>query len=76
MERYCYSCDWYSLGVMLYELAERAYPYGEAPEFASVEDEFVNPKLVGDDGVTEVSLRSAQTHVGRCCSCQRLTICL
>ena len=48
--RYSYSVDWFSFGVVLYELREKAYPYGEAPQYEDLAAEFRQPALVGDDG--------------------------
>lgn len=50
-KKYSYSCDWFSLGVMLYELQERAYPYGPDPLYEDVMEEFVQPKLLSVKGV-------------------------
>ena len=47
---YSYSCDWFSFGVLLYELQEKAWPYGESPEYADVAAEFVQPKLLDSNG--------------------------
>jgi len=47
---YTCACDYYSYGVMLYELAEGCYPYGDDPAYESAQDEFVQPELVDDAG--------------------------
>lgn len=49
--QYTCACDFYSFGVTLFELAEKAFPYGPSPEYESLEDEFVSPALLGEDGV-------------------------
>jgi serine/threonine protein kinase len=48
------ACDWFSFGVMLYELQEKAYPFGAQPEYNDMASEFVQPRLLLDDGETEV----------------------
>ena len=49
--QYSCACDYFSFGVVLYELAEKAYPFGDYPEYTDVTDEFVQPELLGDDGI-------------------------
>ena len=53
-EWYGAECDWFSFGVMLYELQEKAYPFGEKPKFRDMATEFVNPELLSDDGHSEI----------------------
>ena len=38
----------------MYELTEKCYPYGDEPKYESVEAEYVQPDLLGDDGVIEI----------------------
>ena len=52
---YSSACDWFSLGVTLYVLAEKAYPFGLHPAYEDVSTEFVQPTLLADDRVTEVA---------------------
>jgi len=53
--RYGVQCDWFSFGVMLYELQEKEYPFGECPiAYRSMTDEYVQPVLLDDDGESEV----------------------
>lgn len=44
-QTYDATCDWFSLGTMLYELTEKAYPFGEDPEYEDVAHEFRQPDL-------------------------------
>ena len=53
-KKYGCECDWFSLGVMMYELCEGRYPYGDRPKYEDLNEEYVQPELLGDDGVTEV----------------------
>lgn len=48
--RYSYSVDYFSFGVMLYELTEKTFPFGRAPRFQDLELEFRQPTLAGPDG--------------------------
>ena len=48
---YSYSCDWYSYGVLLYELSEHEFPFGEEPAFENIGEEYRNPALLDADGV-------------------------
>lgn len=50
-QSYSYEVDWFSYGVVVYELCEQALPFGPEPMFESVEDEFRNPELIDEDGV-------------------------
>jgi len=43
-------CDWFSFGVLLYELQEKAFPFGEKPKYKDMDKEFVNPELLADNG--------------------------
>lgn len=43
---YGVNCDWYSLGTMLYELAEKAFPFGLEPEFEDPQEEYRQPDLI------------------------------
>jgi len=47
---YGVACDFFSFGVMLYELKEKKYPFGEEPKYENVEAEFVQPELVDESG--------------------------
>jgi len=49
-KRYGCECDYYSLGVVLYELAEKAFPFGLAPAYDDFELEFRSPSLIGGGG--------------------------
>lgn len=51
LEAYSYEADWFSYGVVVYELCEHAMPYGSDPLFVSLQDEFRNPLLLDEDGV-------------------------
>jgi len=51
---YDHNCDWFSFGVVMYELAEKAFPFGDFPVYESIEKEYIQPSLLGDDGETEV----------------------
>jgi len=51
---YGFACDWFSLGVLLYELQEKAWPFGASPVYTDVGNEFVNPLLLDVDGSTEI----------------------
>ena len=54
-KRYCYSCDWFSVGVLLYELAEKDVPFGEEPEYeTNFAAEYAQPALRAADGTSEV----------------------
>ena len=47
---YSHTVDWYSLGVVLYELSEQALPYGSDPSFENVQDEWRDPELTDESG--------------------------
>ena len=47
---YSAACDWYSLGTMLYELTEKAYPFGREPKYKDVAREFRQPGLRDEKG--------------------------
>ena len=47
-------CDWFSFGVLLYELQEKAWPFGDEPVYRDMASEFVQPQLLDDDGASEV----------------------
>ena len=49
-ESYDKMCDWFSFGVMLYELTDRKYPFGDDPEYEDMSAEFVQPKLLDESG--------------------------
>ena len=49
-----YACDWFSFGVLMYELQEKAWPFGDSPAYADIRTEFVLPALIDDDGKTEI----------------------
>ena len=44
-KRYSAPADWYTLGVLLYELTEQRLPFGEDPRFADHKAEWRKPKL-------------------------------
>mmetsp|Transcript_69204 Transcript_69204/g.137241 ORF Transcript_69204/g.137241 Transcript_69204/m.137241 type:complete len:260 (-) Transcript_69204:290-1069(-) len=46
------ACDWFSLGTMLYELVEKAFPFGRNPRFKNMEEEFRKPNLLDWTSVT------------------------
>lgn len=48
--RYSYSCDWFALGVTLYELTEQAFPFSLHPQYEDLQAEFVEPELLDDNG--------------------------
>jgi len=43
--------DWFSYGVIIYEFAEQALPFGPNPQFMNCDDEFIPPKLRDESGV-------------------------
>ena len=43
-------CDWFSLGVMVYELMEKSFPFGLEPAYEDLEEEYIQPELIGEDG--------------------------
>ena len=45
---YSFACDWFSFGVLMYELMEQRYPFGSHPKYANMEKEFVQPNLYDD----------------------------
>ena len=58
--KYSYSCDWFSCGVLLYELQEKACRFGDLPEYEDLGAEFVQPELLDESGV-EVSPLESQS---------------
>ena len=48
------ACDMFSFGVLLYELTEKAWPFGTNPAYADVNAEFIQPALLADDGTSEI----------------------
>jgi len=50
-EPYGPACDWFSMGVFLYELAEKAFPYGDQPRYKNLRKEFREPSLLDASGV-------------------------
>ena len=40
------ACDWFALGVVLYELHEHVLPFGKEPVFEDVRREYVQPDLI------------------------------
>ena len=56
-ERYTHMCDYFSFGVMMYELAERAFPFGLHPQYTDMSEEFVQPELL-DEAVRDGTRRS------------------
>jgi serine/threonine protein kinase len=53
-EYYGVGCDWFSFGVVLYELQEKEYPFGDDPKYANMAKEYLQPELLDDDGESEV----------------------
>ena len=53
-ELYSSACDYFSLGVMLYEFCEKAWPFGLRPAYARIDDEFRPPDLLDEDSGSEV----------------------
>jgi serine/threonine protein kinase len=48
---YSFPADWFSYGVMLYELTEHEMPFGDEPPFADVQAEYRDPELLDEDGI-------------------------
>ena len=46
--RYDRCCDLFALGVTLYELTEKCFPFGKEPEYLSLQDEFRQPELIDE----------------------------
>lgn len=44
------ACDFFSFGVMLYEFAEKTFPFGRQPAYEDLEAEFAQPALIDEDG--------------------------
>lgn len=47
---YSYECDWFSYGVLVYEICEHEMPFGREPEFESLADEYRQPDLIDEFG--------------------------
>ena len=50
-DAYGFAVDWFSYGVVLYELAEHEMPFGRSPKFESLSDEYRQPDLLDEYGV-------------------------
>ncbi|KAL1520053.1 hypothetical protein AB1Y20_023528 [Prymnesium parvum] len=42
--------DWYTLGVLMYELTEQNLPFGDDPRFANARNEYRKPQMLGERG--------------------------
>lgn len=42
--------DWFSFGVVLYQLTERAMPFGDDPDYQDFAAEYREPQLLGEEG--------------------------
>ena len=53
-EPYDYRCDYYSMGVVMYELFEKELPFGEQPLLRDMEAEFREPQLIDEETGDEI----------------------
>jgi len=49
-KKYSAAADWYTLGVLLYEMSEQRLPFGDEPRFVDFKAEWRKPKFVTSDG--------------------------
>ena len=49
VKKYSGAADWYTLGVLLYELTEQNLPFGEEPQFRDHKAEWRKPKCMGNN---------------------------
>ena len=71
IKRYSSSCDWFSLGVVLYELTEQALPFGENPDYEDMAEEYVPPELLDENDELIPDLEDLFSNV--CCIAQRVS---
>ena len=50
VKKYSAPADWFTLGVLLYEMSEKELPFGEEPRFSDFKSEFRKPKLLTETG--------------------------
>ena len=55
-KRYSGPADWFTLGVLMYELTEKQLPFGESPRFRDFKEEWVKPAFLGEDGTRDDAL--------------------
>ena len=58
-----YPCDWFSFGVLIYELTEREVPFGDRPRFRHLSEEFRNPNLLDENGTEVPELFDLISHL-------------
>jgi len=45
---YCKEADWYTLGVLMYELTEQNLPFGDDPRFVNARNEYRKPQMLNE----------------------------
>ena len=66
VKRYSGGADWYTLGVLLYELTEQRLPFGEDPRFHDMKAEWRKPKaFVTEEGKKDVHAEGMLVAEGR-----------
>jgi hypothetical protein len=56
VKRYSAPADWFTLGVLMYEMTEQRLPFGEDPRFSDLKSEWRKPKCLGEDGKKDDAL--------------------
>uniref|UniRef100_A0A7S3BPB6 cGMP-dependent protein kinase n=1 Tax=Haptolina ericina TaxID=156174 RepID=A0A7S3BPB6_9EUKA len=49
-KEYTHPADWYTLGVLMYELTEQNLPFGDDPRFVNARNEYRAPAMVNEKG--------------------------
>jgi len=49
---YAHPADWYTLGVLMYELTEQNLPFGDDPKFTNAREEYRRPQMLDEKGKT------------------------
>jgi len=47
---YTHTADWYTLGVLMYELTEQNLPFGDDPRFMNARNEYRKPHMLNEKG--------------------------
>ena len=63
VKKYSAPADWYTLGVLLYELTEQRLPFGEEPQFKDHKQEWRKPKVGRAGGSRRGGVRSTRGGV-------------